>query len=250
MRALSCSLGAVLIAAIVATVCAAPFRPDSQGDTVCVAGFVLCNNGVYNATQIPCTTPIPSAACAWGFFNDTVNTNGWSFLEVYTSSAVADSAQAYAAGLLEGLLTSTRIMQTFHNTLNVTAVTSNSPLLSFVNKNLNFIQQQIANPPKGEESYWHQASLLLDQVQGLADGYAQGKSPSDPTYKYFDFMIAQLGYDLGDMNTAVSTGHSTHSMDAILTGRSVRAQFKEGIRSHCGSITHFAADLILSLQLN
>jgi len=44
-------------------------------------------------------------------FNDTMNTVGWSFLHVTTNPAMSNTAQASAAGYVEGKLTATRIYQ-------------------------------------------------------------------------------------------------------------------------------------------
>jgi len=163
--------------------------------------------------------------------NDTIIINGWSSLEIHTAANFSDFAQAYAAGLLEGSLTAHRTAQGFYNTVNVTAVTANAPLLAFINKNFQWIDTQIASPPKGEESYWRHMSLVLHQLHGLADGYAQGKDPSSPAYAYFDFLIMQLSFDLGDISTAVSPSHphnARSSMAEFVSGRGLREEFRQG----------------------
>jgi hypothetical protein len=49
-------------------------------------------------------SPGPSTA-AWGIFNDSIVSTGWSTLDVHTSPAFSDALQAYAAGFAEGVVT-------------------------------------------------------------------------------------------------------------------------------------------------
>jgi hypothetical protein len=46
---------------------------------------------------------------AYAAFSNSLNTNGWTYMTIYTSGAYSDNEQFYAAGYLEGYLTQSLI---------------------------------------------------------------------------------------------------------------------------------------------
>merc|ERR1719301_233169 len=64
----------------------------------------------------------PVAGMAWGLYSDTIASNGWSTLSMFAtpSEAVQNDVKMYAAGYIEGVLTSVRLSQyhaNYHHSL-------------------------------------------------------------------------------------------------------------------------------------
>ena len=59
----------------------------------------------------------PADALAWGHYDDTIATNGWSSLYVDTSTSqyVSNDVKMYAAGFVEGLMTCVRLSEYYAN---------------------------------------------------------------------------------------------------------------------------------------
>ncbi len=80
--------------------------------------------------------------------------------------------QAYAAGLAEGVATAPLIHLHWMNTVKGYCDGIESfciRLMSFLQKNLNWMKNQIEEKPT--DPYWHQVKLMLYQLAGISDGY-------------------------------------------------------------------------------
>jgi hypothetical protein len=113
-------------------------------------------------------------AVAYATFDDRVESTGWMFLRLTTSSTYSDAVQSYAAGYLEGYLSATRIAQHYLNGLEFTfgANTTSVP------QNVRdwFSQQDafmVAQSQKGstQDAYWQLVWSIRQQWHGLVDGY-------------------------------------------------------------------------------
>jgi len=90
----------------------------------------------------------------------------WSYLEVHTSDKISDEAQAYAAGLAEGVISREMIAMHWHNTY---LGYCKKPLTGFCKKlqryfddNLQWVSEQIRQHADSDP-YWHQASKKLNK---------------------------------------------------------------------------------------
>ena len=118
-----------------------------------------------------------SDAVAWGSFTDRIMQTGASVLDVHTAPSASGSTQAFAAGFLEGALTSELIFRHFNNqwTLNFPANTS-APVAppreaAFVEQHVAWMYRQVAAPPSAKEAaYWQHVGFLLEQLDGMAAG--------------------------------------------------------------------------------
>ncbi|XP_060926880.1 putative phospholipase B-like 2 [Limanda limanda] len=155
---------------------------------------------------------------AWANFTDDIQTSGWSFLEVTTSSKYNDSIQAYAAGAVEAAVTSQLIYKHWMNTLMgyCGPFTSQAGycerLKAFITTNLQWVQDQIEkhlNSP-----YWYQVRLALLQLKGLEDSYNDELSlPTGPlSFNPFGFLLFQLGGDLEDLESALNKSSQTRPL--------------------------------------
>ncbi|XP_061674338.1 putative phospholipase B-like 2 [Syngnathoides biaculeatus] len=147
---------------------------------------------------------------AWANFTDDIQTSGWSFLEVTTSSQYNDSIQAYAAGAVEAAVTTQLIYKHWMNTL----VGYCGPfsrdsgycdrLKNFITINLQWIQEQIEKEPNSP--YWYQVRLVLLQLKGLEDSYNEDVAfPSGPiSFNPFGFILFQMTGDLEDLESVLN----------------------------------------------
>ncbi|XP_049619775.1 putative phospholipase B-like 2 [Syngnathus scovelli] len=155
---------------------------------------------------------------AWANFTDDIETSGWSFLEVTTSSQYNDSIQAYAAGAVEAAVTSQLIYKHWMNTvMGYCGPFSRDSgycdrLKTFVTINLQWIQEQIEKEPNSP--YWYQIRLALLQLKGLEDSYNEQLSfPSGPiSFDPFGFLLFQMGGDLEDLESALNKSSLTQPL--------------------------------------
>ncbi|XP_037114119.1 putative phospholipase B-like 2 [Syngnathus acus] len=155
---------------------------------------------------------------AWANFTDDIETSGWSFLEVTTSSQYNDSIQAYAAGAVEAAVTSQLIYKHWMNTLmGYCGPFSRDSgycdrLKTFITINLQWIQEQTEKEPNSP--YWYQVRLALLQLKGLEDSYNEQLSfPSGPiSFDPFGFLLFQMGGDLEDLESALNKSSLTQPL--------------------------------------
>jgi hypothetical protein len=75
-------------------------------------------------------------------------------------------------------------------------------IVDFVNKNTAWVQKKIKSDPKkpGSNPYWHQLSLIYDQLQGLEAGYdAKIKLSGGPRIPHGDIFWMNIFGDLEDL---------------------------------------------------
>ena len=112
----------------------------------------------------------PYVAQAW--FENHVNTTGWSYLSLQTNASYSDELQSTAAGMAEGYLTSDFIHMHHTNTLGDYCKSDPkfcAKLQTFMDQNTAWIKLQTAASP--EDNYWHQVNLIFMQLEGLKSGY-------------------------------------------------------------------------------
>ncbi|XP_006823350.1 putative phospholipase B-like 2, partial [Saccoglossus kowalevskii] len=96
-------------------------------------------------------------AVARANFTDDISQTGWSYLTVSTNPVYDDTIQAYAAGLVEGHITSTRIYQHWINTVYGFCKHPSdycNRLEDFIKTNIAWMSEKIENNAK--DPYWHQ----------------------------------------------------------------------------------------------
>ncbi|XP_077456899.1 putative phospholipase B-like 2 [Stigmatopora argus] len=155
---------------------------------------------------------------AWANFSDGIQTSGWAFLEVTTSSQYNDSIQSYAAGAVEAAVTSQLIYKHWMNTLiGYCGPFSRDSgycnrLKDFITINLQWIQEQIENEPNSP--YWYQVRLALLQLKGLEDSYNEELAfPTGPlSFNPFGFLLFQMGGDLEDLESSLNKSSRTRPL--------------------------------------
>jgi len=115
-----------------------------------------------------------NSGIAYGSFNDTLSQSGWGILKIATNSDFPDQNQMYAAGILEGYLTSDRIYENYLNMYSFFFQNGSAPpqLLEFVDAQDKWTRNQISAAVNKDSSYWQQVAYIVAQFDGLVDGYA------------------------------------------------------------------------------
>ena len=180
------------------------------------------------------------ASPATGTYHDAINTTGWSVLSVSTSSTFPATKQAYGAGYLEGYLSQERISQSFTNT--IPHPSEQSPWIrTFAAANLQWTKDQTA---KNHSEYWKQVSYIVEQVEGLYDGYMarlKERQANQPTPTpdqgagtYREIVLEEMWHAQisgGDLDTLQNID-PTQPHDRLLQSRG----------QHCSGLAKFLAD--------
>ena len=155
-----------------------------------------------------------SAGVAWGFYNDVTNSIGWSILQIDTGSKFLDEEQMYAAGLLEGYMTATRIRQLYINDKALREEAQLGSLYSYFEVQDDFIRKKYraavsispsSSQGQDDHAYWRQVGLELAQLDGMLDGYNMAV-PKDQQLTLGDMWLLNMDGDVIDLERAFSTG--------------------------------------------
>lgn len=114
---------------------------------------------------------------SWAGFLNSINSTGWAILEIETNPYFSDSRQAYAAGYLEGSLTSNLIAMQWENTIGDFCKGQESyckQLKAFLKVNLETLKNNVTKF-RETDPYWHHVGLVFEQLAGLQDGYKDSK---------------------------------------------------------------------------
>ncbi|XP_033098248.1 phospholipase B-like 1 [Anneissia japonica] len=157
---------------------------------------------LYNQTFTFKRGVIDENGIAYGIYNDTLNTTGWCRLHVrggFSSQKYSDQDIMYAAGFLEGALTSKHIRQ---HSINMNSwAFSGKPdkfkdlLKDFFKKQDTWMRMQTES--NKNDPFWQGIGLLIAQFDGLVAGY--NSNPYQNKLDIFDFQILNGNGDLIDL---------------------------------------------------
>ncbi|KAL4002494.1 Phospholipase B family protein [Acanthocheilonema viteae] len=133
------------------------------------------SNTLYTNSGLRCEKDIQVAL---GRFRNAVNETGWGILEVETFNDVDEMTQAFAAGLLEGVLTRQLITYHFRNTVEEICDGEEEyckKLFAYLSKNLEWIKRTVSKKTE-MDIYWKQVNLTFAQLTGINYGYLKKAS--------------------------------------------------------------------------
>ena len=187
---------------------AAPSSPTVSLSVVCKGDTSAKRNGVDGLPQFTCSKPSSNyEQDGWTarstLREDVENRTGWGELYVQTPEGGDDTfLQAYAAGYIEGYISARPINLFWQSNI----FKPQDKVVDFVNQNNEWMKEQVLKQSDGDH-YWQQVHVLLQQLQGLTDGYndAMGNAgPQSPSYlSYNQLQYLQLQVELGDIEKAV-----------------------------------------------
>lgn len=150
--------------------------------------------GGVNVTFSSTPLSVPNNALAWATYNDSILATGWSRLDIAAAAGYAnETLVAFAAGVLEGVLTQQRAFE--FNTNNFR--TQLPPALtSYIEDNWAWTSAMAAAHP--EDELWYHVGLLNAQVQGMWSGFS-AVAPANESLPFFRFLLSTLQGDMDDL---------------------------------------------------
>jgi hypothetical protein len=141
---------------------------------------------------------------AVGRFRNAINSTGWSYLEIETKSGFDTDLQAYAAGVLEGVLSRKVIDYALQNTFNDYCKGYQkycARLNRYLNQNLLYIKKKIENAPK-DDPYWQSIRRSFLQLTGVLDGFNNNTSfeKIEINYNIHPIMMININGELYDLD--------------------------------------------------
>eukprot|EP01147_Barroeca_monosierra_P001657 gene1659-4787_t len=168
------------------------FSTTVVGDTFHVTTLQTSPTGPWSENEVARTEYTPS------FLED-----GWDRLNIATNPNFDNSVAASAAGFTEGKLTAGRIFDHAVNT-GVYGTSLNKNLTTFIETNINFMKQKIADskklkPSSDDAVYWHHVELIWEQLQGVCAGYNSTSMGTDRPMSCLDILRLNLDGDMEDL---------------------------------------------------
>lgn len=140
-------------------------------------------------------------------FADVIDNVGWSSFVATTNGSFADISQTHAAGFLEGVMTYTRMTQSFmaHNqTLFDQSNYKYSDLTAWLDKQRSWFRTQIALNPK--DPFWQAVEIIDSHITGVTLGYTETAIAVTGQPPKFDVMVWNQRADIEDVLDAISGG--------------------------------------------
>eukprot|EP01130_Rhizamoeba_saxonica_P018914 TRINITY_DN9644_c0_g1_i1.p1 TRINITY_DN9644_c0_g1~~TRINITY_DN9644_c0_g1_i1.p1 ORF type:complete len:541 (-),score=112.21 TRINITY_DN9644_c0_g1_i1:31-1566(-) len=109
---------------------------------------------------------------AFGSFQDDLDKNGWGVLSVRTNPKFSNEMQMFAAGYLEGALTSNRIYENYENLYSEFFGKSgpSKELLNWLDTQDKWVKKNTEDS-QNLNDYWKQVNYIQNQYNGLVEGY-------------------------------------------------------------------------------
>ncbi|KAN0014913.1 hypothetical protein ACTFIU_001233 [Dictyostelium citrinum] len=173
---------------------------NNSGDVIQYS--ILESNG--GGSEFEIVKGIQDDAIVYGYYMSNVEVNGWAYLSLVSNNNYNDSTQSRAFGYLEGYLTKDLIWNSkvnyYSNAFNSSEIPSK--LDDWLTENIESIHTFIVNNRKSQ--YWKQITLIMDQINGMVDGYNQANTNSSETLSLHDFFILNMFGDLFDLMPALN----------------------------------------------
>jgi len=153
-------------------------------------------------------------------YNDSITTEGWGYLSVYTNpnTTLDDHTKAFAAGQAEGNLTAMRIWQTGMNNGIQGVAQLNAATQQFITTHKQWVsqmQQDARELPAGslERAYWWQTELIDQQFQGLYAGYKAAAASGENSLTEFEVELLTTSATVSQVNGLLSEEHKRTKWD-------------------------------------
>jgi len=150
---------------------------------------------------------------AWASYNNTVDSNGWAHLSVAATEDghVSRELRMYAAGYLEGLLSSMQIRHFQHNTLALLAdeEKENHAMGNikdmFASQLVGILNESTSSLPEADRRWHEQARFALAQAWGILDAYnSQVEFVNGTAMSMLDLMVLSSDGETPELEKAFS----------------------------------------------
>eukprot|EP00931_Biecheleriopsis_adriatica_P105978 TRINITY_DN80495_c0_g1_i1.p1 TRINITY_DN80495_c0_g1~~TRINITY_DN80495_c0_g1_i1.p1 ORF type:complete len:662 (-),score=161.32 TRINITY_DN80495_c0_g1_i1:24-1721(-) len=166
---------------------------------------------------------VPGGGVAWGKFSDNIEKSGWSELHLMTTDDenTANDVKTYAAGYMEGLMTSVRISEFYANSQKLLlrkdkSANALSAIREFFNKQLTFARsmtnmEHYIFSQEPEDPYWKHVRYTFFQMWGVLDGYnAAALRFGGDTLELEDIVFMNAGGELPQLMEAFASDARVH----------------------------------------
>ena len=189
--------------------------------------------------------PVGSAWLAWADYDAAaLNTTGWGLLTVVGSATEANATlTAYAAGFIEGYLTSAEIQTYARNT--GSDAKNSKKLQAFLDANWAWMTGMVA-AHAGSDSYWAHVGTLVGQLQGLTDGQAAAGGTQTWSQMYQGILNGGDMFNLGDL---YSLSAEQEARSPLRRSKAAAAAPRGTRNDHCSAmvrLTPNAEDIIVT----
>eukprot|EP00941_MAST-03F_sp_MAST-3F-sp1_P001743 g1743.t1 len=180
---------------------------------------------------------------AWASFKDSLLKNGWGELTIQTSKTQGnDTAQYYAAGYIEGMLTAKHILDQVTNLGKITFPKTDgippAEVVDFMSQQDKWMRKEMQKHRK-TSSFWRQAEGILQQFDGLMAGYNDAASVKG--LKPLGIWSFQLLNALGDLFQIIPAVKETERVE-WLSLTSEQARHEKNKRGHCSALIKLTGD--------
>ncbi|EAL64426.1 phospholipase B-like protein [Dictyostelium discoideum AX4] len=134
---------------------------------------------------------------------------GWGYISITTNPKYNDSLQIEAAGYLEGYLSYEMIWQNWNNMM-VNQNANNSfgnDIISWAKENILYMNQQIQL--NQNDPYWINVNLVLQQLNGLTNGYSDANQNPDRQLSLMDFILLNMNVEIYDIMNSLKNNSSS-----------------------------------------
>jgi hypothetical protein len=170
-----------------------------------------------------------SGGVADALYVPSMNETGWDVLSISTDNTQADLTQAFAAGYIEGSVTTKSIWNAWKTF--VVQVPSDPKLATFATQQDTWLRSQVALN-SANSPYWANVGLILAQFDGLVKGYADS-APAEQQLSYLNQLYWQLQNELGDIENFLQL------QDGRMTEQDL---LKPNMESHCSVLVKVSKD--------
>jgi len=228
---------ALVVAAVSQLLVSTQGYTERKGAQVRKAYVVLSPEGSFNVNEQHGDEGVPSSAVAWAAFEDGLHETGWGVIDIETNPVNEDRDQAYAAGLLEGVLTARHIYDTAANVAQVIFKQHGMPddVHDFMEKQENWSREQVKVNP--DDPLFRQLGYLLRQYDGLVDGF----NTQTPAVPFLGSWAFQMLNGVGDLFDIIPAVQSDKVVDPFQLNRT-QAELFHALQGHCSAIVKLPGD--------
>jgi hypothetical protein len=192
--------------------------------------------------------PFSPAYAAWAEFTDSLADVGWGTLHVLTNPlpGVTDSQILYCAGMVEGVLTHTRIWQHFsiykNSTLSDLGSTNGewpAGLVQYIGQNIEYTRAAAA---AGDNLWWQEVASVLAHTEGMREGYRTGREADkgEKDVTEMDWWILQAAGDMDDIGLFV--GRKLLSQEGFRVPERTKTAEWHDTHHHCTGMVMLRSD--------
>lgn len=164
-------------------------------------------------------------AVAYGQFNASLYDLGWDYVRMVAPDDLVEDdlpGAYFAAGYLEGYLTSSRITGLGFSNLS-------ADVNGWISDHIGYMYTKAGD--QSSDPFWYQVELILRQVEGLTAGYNNATSSN---ITFLQMFIISFGAEVGDVVTALQVQSGAVKRNTLLDRR--------GVNSHCSALIKVTHD--------